>query len=65
MTPRSWSQRTLVSPAKKPQQFIDHRADVDLFGRQQREACGEIKVDLTTKETACADSGPIVTIDAV
>jgi hypothetical protein len=43
----------------EPQQLVDHRAEVDLAVREQREPGGEIEAHLRTEQAARPDAGAV------
>src|SRR5208283_2073199 len=46
--------------AQKPQQLVDHRAQMQLLGRHQRKSCAQIKSQLLAEERPGAGTGAVL-----
>ena len=65
LTLRSLSQRDVGVAAQEPQQFDDDRAQVQLLGRQQRKAVGEVEAHLRAEQRQGAGPGAVLLLDAL
>ena len=50
--------------AQEPEQFDDDRSQVQLLGRQQREAVGEVEAHLRAEQRQGAGAGAVLLLDA-
>ena len=57
--------RNVRVATQEPQQFIDDRADMDLFRRHQGEALREVEPHLASEQTPRANAGTVIPVDAV
>ena len=55
----------LCASGKKPQQFINHRAKMYLFGGEQGKPFLEIKPHLVSEDTESSGAGAVVLLDAM